>query len=92
MNSPHQCIRHQYRAIIQYAPDEDTTNELYKYEKTKVQQIVVTMLYYDQAVVFIVLKSINTISEQQPDPTERTAEDITQLLYYEATQPNSVVR
>ena len=64
-NSPHKWIRPHYGAIIQYAPDDDTTSKFDKDGKTKFQKIVGTLLYYARDVDFIMLIELNTIAYQQ---------------------------
>ena len=64
-NSNHQWIRPHYGARIQYAPDDNTTSKFGKNEKTKFQQIVGTLLYYDWVVDCTIISALNTIVEQQ---------------------------
>ena len=91
-NSLHQWIRPQYVSRIQYAPNDDTTSELDKDEKTKVQNIVVTLLYYAWYLDCIIITELNIIAEQQSKPTELIDDAITQLIDYVATHTNSIVR
>ena len=64
-NSPNQWRRPQYGTIIKYAPDDDITSELGKDEKTKVQHIFLTLLYYAQTLDCTMLTSLKTILEQR---------------------------
>ena len=91
-NIPRKWRRPQYGAIIQYVSDCDTTSELGKDEKTKVQNIVGTLLHYARDVDFTILVALNNISEQQSKPTELTVEAITHLFYYAETHPDAYIR
>ena len=61
-NNHHQCRIPQYGSRIKYTLDDDTTSELGKDERTKVQNIVGTMLYYARAVDCTMLITLNTTS------------------------------
>jgi hypothetical protein len=54
-------------------------------EKTYVQAVTGTLLYYAQVVDSTILMTLNAIATQQAAPTESTMEEIKQLLDYCAT-------
>jgi hypothetical protein len=60
-------------------------------EKTYVQAVTGTLLYYAQAVDSTNLMTLNAIATQQAAPTESTMEEIKQLLDYCASQEEAIV-
>jgi hypothetical protein len=91
-DSPHPWTRPTYGASIQYAPLPDTSAVLSTKDTTRVQQVVGTLLYYARAVDPTMLVALNEIGAKQSAPTATTARQITQLLDYAATHPDSVLR
>ena len=53
-------------------------------------KIVGSFLYYARAVDCTMLPALNTISEQQSNPTNNTEAEITQFLEYAATNPSAI--
>ena len=53
---------------------------------------MVTLLYYSHAVDCTMLTSINTIVEEQANPTQNTESAITHFLDYAATNPSAIVQ
>ena len=62
-----------------------------KEDKTKMQQLVRSLLYYTRAVDPTLLVAINTILRQQSTPTRQTVAMITQILDYVATNPHATM-
>ncbi len=90
-NSPHQHIAPNYWARSQYAEPENPGHLLDKVEKTYVQAVTGTLLYYAREVDSTILTKLNAIATQQAAPTESTMEEIKQLLDYCASQEEAIV-
>jgi hypothetical protein len=90
-NSPHQHIAPNYGARSQYAKPEKPGCLLDKVEKTYVQAVTGTLLYYARAVDSTILMTLNAIATQQAAPTESTMEEIKQLLDYCVSQEEAIV-
>ena len=60
--------------------------------KQHVMEVTGTFLYYARAVDYLMLPAIQDISTQQAHPTERTLENIDDLLRYAASHPNQRIR
>ncbi len=60
-------------------------------EKTYVQAVTGTLLYYARSVDSTILTTLNAIATQQAVPTESTMEEIKQLLDYYASQEEAIV-
>jgi hypothetical protein len=58
----------------------------------RVQDIVGTLLYYEQAVDPTLLTALNSIATHQANGTTAVAESCQQLLDYVATHPNASIR
>ncbi len=70
----------------------DTSHKLDDKDIKRVQQIVVSSLYYARAVDMTVLIALSTITSEQTTGTERTMEKALQVLDYLATHPDATVR
>ena len=79
-----------FQSIQQTIPIENS-DKMDKNGKTQVQQVVVSSLFYSHAVDDTIPPGLNTISTSQAISTERTNEDITQLLDYLSTHPDAVI-
>jgi hypothetical protein len=90
--SPHDWNQPQYGAKVQYTNAPDVTPFLDAANKTHVQMVLGTLLFYARAVDLTMLKAIGTLSTQQSNPTEGTMNGITKLLNYAASNPNAEVR
>ena len=73
-------------------PPIDKSDKLDKNGKTRVQKVVGSSLFYGCTVYYTILPVLITISTSQAVPTERTNEDITQLLDYLSTHLDAVIR
>ena len=89
--APHKYNVPIYGQKIQYATEEENPPLIAKAAK-RIQQIVGSLLFYGRAVDPTFLVALGTIASQQNQPTEETAEAITQLLNYVATNPNATIR
>jgi len=91
-HSPHAWQKPQYGAKKQYAIPDDESPPLSPAERTRVQEVLGTLLFYARAVDGTLLAAVGTIATQQAKPTMNTNAAIKQLLNYCATHPNAVVR
>jgi hypothetical protein len=80
-----------YGAKVQYVND-DTNPPCTEQEKTMIQQITGTLLYYARAVDPTMLVALNDISHEQTKPTTKTKEKVKVLLDYAATHPHATIR
>jgi hypothetical protein len=90
--APHAWNKPTYGAAIQYATPEDSTTQLPASERTRIQQIIGTLLYYGLAVDPTMLVALGTIAATQSSATVLTAQAVIQLLNYAATNPDAVIR
>ena len=91
--SPHAWNQPQYGAKIQYTQMPDETPFLNAANKTHVQMVLGTFLFYTRTVDVTMLKAIGTtLATQQSNPTEGTMNGITKLLSYAASNPNAELR
>ena len=90
-HAPHPYRKPVYGTTIQQATPEDTTEKLDAKAKTRIQQIVGSLLYYSRAVDPTMLVALNSISSQQSAPTQATMSQLMQLLDYAATNPNATI-
>ncbi len=89
--APHKHMPPNYGGKTQYAKPEQPSRLLDKVEKTYVQAVTGTLLYYAQSVDSTILTTLNAIAMQQAAPTESTMEEIKQLLDYCASQEEAIV-
>ena len=90
-HAPHKWNVPAYGKQPQIAPI-DNTPPLCPKEKTKIQQIVGSFLYYARAIDATILPALSEISALQANPTEATKEKATMLLNYLSTHPNAKIR
>jgi hypothetical protein len=91
-HNPFRFIQPEYGAKIQYEPDADTTPEVNAKERTRIQEILGTLLYYARAVDPTMLVTISSLSTKQAKPTTNTMLAVKHLLDYAATHPNATIR
>jgi hypothetical protein len=89
--SPHQHVAPTYGARAQYVEPEKASHLLDITDKTYVQAVTGTLLYYAWAVDSTILAVLNAIATQQAAPTESTLEEVKQLLDYCASQEEAIV-
>ena len=89
--SPHKHVSPTYGARVQYVENEQLGLPLDKTQKTYVQAVTGTLLYYARAVDSTILTALNAIATQQANPTQSTLEEVKQVLDYCASQEEAVV-
>jgi len=90
-DSPYPSVKPNYGAKVQYAKEIDHTRTLNKEEKTFVQQVVGTFLFYGRAIDSTMLMPLSTIASTQAEPTEETLERTKQFLDYAASNPDAIL-
>ena len=91
-HSPFHWNKPTYGATIQYAPLEDSSPILSTKDTTRVQQVVGTLLYYARAIDNTMLPALNDIAADQSAPTQKTAQQLTQLLDYCVCHPDATIK
>ena len=91
VKAPHIWTIPAYGKKTQLAPI-DTTPPLNDKEKTRIQQIVGSLLYYVRAIDSTILPALSEISSLQAHPTEATRQKANMLLDYLACNPNAKLR
>jgi hypothetical protein len=91
-HSPHAWTAPTYGAPIQLTAPTDLSPELPPTDKTKIQEIIGTLLYYGRAVDSTILVALGSLASTQAKSTQATADAVTQLLDYCTTHPDAVVR
>ena len=89
--APHPYRKPQYGQRIQEPTHVDQSRPVSPQIKTKIQQIVCSLLYYARSVDNTILVALNSISSRQSNPTEETVSKVNQLLNYVATYPNATL-
>ena len=69
----------------------DKSPQLLKERTKRIQQIVVSLLYYGRAINLTIIKTLNTLVTQQYAPTENTNQDVEYFLDYCATHPDAKI-
>ncbi len=90
-NSPHKHVAPIYGTWAQYVEPENPSPLLSKVEKTYIQAVTGTLLYYARAVDSTILTTLNAIAMQQAAPTQDTLEEIQQVLDYCASQEEAIL-
>jgi hypothetical protein len=90
-NSPHKHVAPIYGTWAQYVKPENPSPLLSKAEKTYIQAVTGTLLYYARAVDSTILTTLNAIATQQAAPTQDTLEEIQQVLDYCASQEEAIL-
>jgi hypothetical protein len=81
-----------YGAKVQFAAPADTSAPLTESQKLKLQQVIVSLLYYARAVDPKISVALGTLASAQAKVTAATAESMNQLIDYCATHPDAEVR
>ena len=68
--APHKWIYPSYGAIKQLATFLNNSPPIPEEQKRSIQNIVGTFLYYDRSVNCTMLPALNTVAEQQSNPTK----------------------
>ena len=90
-HQPYPHVQPTYGAKVQYAENEDTSPLLNKTEKTFVQEVIGTFLYYARCVNSTMLPGLGSLATQQANPTVNTMVKVKQFLDYAATHPDAIV-
>jgi hypothetical protein len=86
---PH--LKPTYSAKVQYVEDDNTSPLLDKMEKTFVQEVIGTFLYYARCVNSTMLTALGSLAMQQANPTVNTMIKVRQFLDYAATHPDAII-
>ena len=89
--SPHRAQEKQYGVKVQMTEPINTSPSLTKKEKTTIQQIVGTFLYYARAVDPTLAVTLSTLAAKQSKGTQATAQAVTKFLNYAATNPDTSI-
>ncbi len=90
-HQPYPDVKPTYDATRQYAEAHDTLDPLSKEEKTYVQVVIGTFLYYARCVDALMLPALGMLATQQASPTKNTMKKIKQFLDFVATHPDAVI-
>ena len=91
-DSPHPWTAPVYGAKTQFTAPPDTTPVLPPSARTRIQEIIGTLLFYARAIDDTMLLALNSLASEQTTATETTMDKIVQLLNYAATHPDTTIR
>lgn len=91
-HSPHSWTAPIYGTKTQLTDPIDNSAPLSPPERTRLQEIIGTLLYYARAVDSSMLVALGSLAAAQSKGTQATAKACTHLLNYCATHPHAVVR
>ena len=91
-HSPHPWQRPNYGAKTQYAPDADESPNVDAANKTRILEVLGTLLFYARAVDSTMLTAIGELATEQSQATKTTMTKLSQLLNYCASYPDATVR
>ena len=92
VHTPLQPLPRKYGQAAQEPLPIDDTQPLEKDDKKFIERIVGSFLFYGRAVDPLILHTMNTIPNNQNNPTEKTMEQTKHFLDYIDTYPDSTVR
>ncbi len=90
-HQPYPHVKPTYGATCQYAEASNMSELLSKENKTYVQEVISTFLYYARCMDSSMLPALRTLATQQAMPTKNTMKVIKQLLDDASTNPDTVV-
>jgi hypothetical protein len=91
-HSPDTWIPPVYGAKIQYTMPNNTSTPLTPTERTRLQEIIGTLLYYGRAIDSTIPVALGTLTAAaQTNGTKETAQAVTQLLNYCVSRPDASV-
>ena len=90
-HQPYPHTKPTYGATKQYVEDSDESEPTSKEEKTYIQEVIGTLLYYARCVDASMLPALGSLATQQANPTQNTMMKVKQLLDYAATHPDAIV-
>ena len=91
-HSPHPWQKPNYGAKTQFAPLPDKAPALDALDKTRILEVLGTLLFYARAVDSTMLTAIGELATEQSQATKVTMEKLAQLLNYCASHPDATVR
>ena len=91
-HSPHPWQRPTYGAKLQFAPSADETPALDAANKTRILEVLGTLLFYARAIDSTMLTAIGELATEQTQATKTTMHKLSQLLNYCAAHPDATVR
>jgi hypothetical protein len=91
LDQPHHDAIPVYRTQIQYIKEADKSALLDPADKTSVQQVKETFLYYVRAVDATMLLALSVISSDQAAPTENTTKKTFKFLDYVTTHQDAIL-
>ena len=92
VHSPHPWQRPNYGAKTQFAAMPDESPSLDAADKTRILEVLGTLLFYARAIDSTMLTAIGELATEQSQATNSTMEKLSQLLNYCAAHPDAVVR
>ena len=90
-HSPYPAAPRKYGKAAQEPTPPDDSPPVDEKTKTRVQQVVGTILYYARAVDLTLLPALSSLASEQAKATERTVENMEQMLDYLATNPEAKI-
>ena len=92
MPPQHPWQKPNYGAKTQYALLPDDTNSLNAADKTRILEVLGTLLFFARAIDSTLLTAIGELATEQSEGTKTTMENLSQLLNYCASHPDATVR
>ena len=91
-HAPHPWQKPTYGAKTQFALVPDVTTALDATDKTRILEVLGTLLFYARAIDSTLLTAIGELATEQSEGTQATMQKLSQLLNYCATHPDATVR
>ena len=89
--APYPAAPRKYGRAAQEPEPPDESPRVDEKTKTRVQQVVGTILYYARAVDLTLLPALSSLASKQAKATERTVQNTEQMLDYLATNPEAKI-
>jgi hypothetical protein len=87
---PYAWLAPTYGASIQYTTPNNISTPFDQEAKTRIQDIIETLLYYGRAIDLTILVALGTLANAQANGTEATTQAVTQLLNYCMSHPSAM--
>jgi hypothetical protein len=91
-HSPHPWQRPNYGAKTQFTTPPDESPALDAADKTRILEVLGTLLFYARAIDSTLLTAIGELATEQSQATKTTMDKLSQLLNYCAAHPDASVR
>jgi hypothetical protein len=91
-HAPHPWQRPTYGAKTQFAATPDASPSLDAADKTRILEVLGTLLFYARAIDSTLLTAIGELATEQSQATKSTMDKLSQLLNYCAAHPDATVR